>query len=117
MTTAQPFRLALTADFYDSNGALQYSDIGLSLFDSEPQITYRAFPENTGPKLALTNWKASTASLCSPRKSRRPPWPIFDDLLAVGRFGVGYDNVDVPVLHRGRCRVIYYGGVGQSLGS
>ena len=46
MTTAQPFRLALTADFYDSNGALQYRDIGLYLFESESQITYDAFNEH-----------------------------------------------------------------------
>jgi len=95
MTTAQPFRLALTADFYDSNGALQYRDIGLSLFDSESQITYNAFKEHR-PEIGADQLESVNGVIVLTPKVTAATLAHADNLLAVGRFGVGYDNVDVP---------------------
>lgn len=95
MTTAQPFRLALTADFYDSKGALQYRDIGLSLFENEPQITYSAFPEHR-PEIGADQLEGVNGVIVLTPKVSAATLAHADHLLAVGRFGVGYDNVDVP---------------------
>ena len=95
MTTAQPFRLALTADFYDSNGALQYRDIGLSLFANEPQITYNAFNEHR-PEIGTDQLAGVNGVIVLTPKVSAATLAHADHLLAVGRFGVGYDNVDVP---------------------
>ncbi len=96
MTTAhQPFRLALTADFYDSNGALQYRDIGLSLFEAEPQITYTAFQEHR-PEIGADQLAGINGVIVLTPRVTPATLTNAEDLLAVGRFGVGYDNVDVP---------------------
>jgi phosphoglycerate dehydrogenase-like enzyme len=96
MTTAQPsFRLALTADFYDSNGALQYRDIGLSLFDAHPQITYSAFKEHR-PDIGADQMEGINGVIVLTPRVTPATLAHAENLLAVGRFGVGYDNVDVP---------------------
>lgn len=96
MTTAhQPFRLALTADFYDSTGALQYRDIGLSLFDAHPQITYSAFSEHR-PEIGADQVAGINGVIVLTPRVTTATLAQADTLLAVGRFGVGYDNVDVP---------------------
>lgn len=96
MTTAhQPFRLALTADFYDSTGALQYRDIGLSLFDAHPQITYSAFAEHR-PEIGVDQVEGINGVIVLTPRVTAATLAQADNLLAVGRFGVGYDNVDVP---------------------
>jgi len=96
MTNAhQPFRLALTADFYDSTGALQYRDIGLSLFETEPQITYSAFQEHR-PEIGADQLAGVNGVIVLTPRVTAATLAHAEDLLAVGRFGVGYDNVDVP---------------------
>lgn len=95
MTTAQLFRLALTADFYDSKGALQYRDIGLSLFDNEPQISYHAFSEHR-PEIGADQVAGVNGVIVLTPRVTAATLAQAANLLAVGRFGVGYDNVDVP---------------------
>lgn len=95
MTTAQSFRLALTADFYDSHGALQYRDIGLSLFENEPQITYSAFKAHR-PEIGADQLEGINGVIVLTPRVTAATLAHADNLLAVGRFGVGYDNVDVP---------------------
>ncbi|MEZ4863198.1 MAG: NAD(P)-dependent oxidoreductase [Caldilineaceae bacterium] len=91
----QTFRLALTNDFYDSAGNLQYQDIGLSLLDADPHVTYSAFAEHRPEIGADQVVDCNGVIVLTPRVS---PATLAhaDNLLAVGRFGVGYDNVDVP---------------------
>lgn len=91
----RPFHVKLTADFFDASGRTKYADIGLSQFSSAPQITAEPFavhqPEIGPEQLAGANGvivltpKVTAASVAQAR-----------DLLAIGRFGVGYDAVDVP---------------------
>ena len=90
-----PFHLQLTADFFDTAGKSKYADIGLSVLAAAPHIRQMAFaahqPEIAPEQLAGANGvivltpKVTAASVSQTR-----------DLLAVGRFGVGYDSVDVP---------------------
>ena len=91
---ARPFRVALTADFYNADGSPKYPDLGLSVFEPHRHISYAPFAEHrkqigpeqlTGANGVIVLTPAVTAESVSRS----------DDLLAVGRFGVGYDAVDV----------------------
>jgi len=87
-----PFRVALTSDFYDS-GRLRYRDIGLALFEGTG-VDVRPFAEHRleigADQLAGVN----AVIVLSPRVTAAS-LAHAADLLAIGRFGVGYDSVDV----------------------
>ncbi|HEV3257338.1 MAG TPA: NAD(P)-dependent oxidoreductase [Gemmataceae bacterium] len=97
MSAPQPtrrFRVALTADFYAADGSPRYRDLGLAVFAGHAHIVYRAFaehrpvitPDQVGDAQGLiVLTPAVTADTVSTSQ----------DLLAVGRFGVGYDAVNV----------------------
>lgn len=89
-----PFRVTLTADFYDNAGALKFKDIGLDLLHDAPGIEVSKFAEhrpvigadqigNANGVLVLTP-RTTVETLANPGQ-----------LLIISRFGVGYDNVDV----------------------
>lgn len=90
----EPFRVAFTGDFYDPAGKPKYRDFGLGVFQNQKQIEHHVIPECTSE---LTPEQVGTANgvvVLTPRVTmrtvqRRP------DLLAIARFGVGYDSVDV----------------------
>lgn len=100
MTDApRAFRVALTADFFGPDGLTKYPDIGLSVFEGQGQVAWSRFAEHRTPigsdqldgvqgVIVLT--PSVTAETVS--ESR--------DLLAVGRFGVGYDAVDLAACTR-----------------
>lgn len=88
------FRVALTGDFFDPSGALRFADIGRDVLEGQDRIELKGFAEHRptiGPDqvgdangLIVLTPAVTAASLAD-----RP------DLLAVGRFGVGFDAVDV----------------------
>lgn len=89
------FRVGLTRDFLKADGSLGFGDIGLDLLDGDPRIEREFLPENVGviPKELADQYDALlvlapqvTAATVSDCKR----------LAIVARFGVGYDNVDVP---------------------
>jgi phosphoglycerate dehydrogenase-like enzyme len=88
------FRVALTGDFYDADGRLRYRDIGLSLVEGQPGVEVRRFaehrPEIEPAQLAGVNGVIVLTPHVTARSLANA-----QDLLAVGRFGVGYDSVDV----------------------
>lgn len=94
-TGADRFQIALTADFYAADGSPRYRDLGLSVLAAVEGIAYRPLadfrPELAADQLAgvqgviVMTPRVTAASVSQAR-----------DLLAVGRFGVGYDGVDVP---------------------
>jgi phosphoglycerate dehydrogenase-like enzyme len=88
------FRVGLTGDFFAPDGSTKYPDIGLSVFDGQIHLEWVKLGEHRTPigsdqlggiqgVIVLT--PAVTAETVSRTR----------DLLAVGRFGVGYDAVDV----------------------
>lgn len=91
---ARPFRVAQTADFYDASGRPKFDDLGLAVFEAEPRIAVTRFsehrPEITPDQLAGVHG----AIVLTPRVTRAS-LAAAEDLLAIGRFGVGYDSVDV----------------------
>jgi phosphoglycerate dehydrogenase-like enzyme len=89
------FRVALTGDFYHADGQLRFRDIGLDLLEGAPGVKVTSFaehrPEIDPAQLASVNG----VIVLAPRVTVRT-LSSAEDLLAVGRFGVGYDSVDVP---------------------
>src|SRR5215510_3803120 len=88
------FRVALTADFYDSSGAPRYADIGLSVLERESRIEHQVFKEHRPQIEPDQVGDAQGVIVLTPavnaRSVSRP-----DELLVMARFGVGYDSVDV----------------------
>jgi D-3-phosphoglycerate dehydrogenase len=91
------FRVGLTRDFLDSDGNLTYRDIGLPLFEAAG-LQYGFLSEHGSPVTP-----AQIADLDAVL-SLTPAWNTAtfahgaERLLIVARFGVGYDQCDVPVM-------------------
>src|SRR5258706_1811818 len=88
------FLVTLTADFYDSAGATKYQDIGLSEFTRHPHIEQRVFKEHRKQIGADQMGDAQGVIVLTPAVTAESVSKA-DNLLAVARFGVGYDAVDV----------------------
>ena len=88
------FRIAFSADFRDEQQQLIFPDIGLSLLAGEPDVSYDFLsedrpeyaPEQLAPYDVLITLKPRVTA-ASLRGVER--------LCAIGRCGVGYDNVDL----------------------
>ena len=88
------FRVGFSADFCDQEGRPIFPDIGLSLLDAVPAIEheflpeYRAeyAPEQLAEYDVLISLKPKVTAASLEKASR---------LCAIGRCGVGYDNVDL----------------------
>ena len=92
MTT--PFRIALKSDFYNETGSPRYSDFGLDTIDGYEHIVVSKFFEHRGEITPDQIARSHAALVLSPRMSAASLAGC-DDLLAISRFGVGYDSVDV----------------------
>lgn len=90
----KPFQVALTADFYHPGGKPKYDDFGLSVFDSHPNILLRSFAEHR-PQIGTDQIAGANGVIVLTPAVTRETVAAADDLLAIGRFGVGYDAVDV----------------------
>jgi phosphoglycerate dehydrogenase-like enzyme len=89
----EPFRVAFTGDFHDSDGNPKYRDFGLPVFQNHTQIEHHVIGEFTPELTAEQIGTANGVIVLTPRvtaRSLRTP-----DLLAIARFGVGFDSVDV----------------------
>src|SRR5262245_5089625 len=111
MAAPSRFRVVLTADFYDADGQLKYRDIGLDLLGSVPHIEVSHFAEHrveiepqqvagANGVIVLSSRVTARSLEVSSSAFRRsdaevPPEGGTTNLLAIGRFGVGYDSVDV----------------------
>ena len=95
MSEQKIFRVALTADFFDSEGAPQYKDMGLEVLEGQPQVEYFAFDEHRPQIGADQLGRAQGVVVLTPAVSAETV-AAAGDLLAISRFGVGFDAVDVP---------------------
>src|SRR5438552_11307062 len=84
----------LSGDFYDAAGKPKYADLGLGVFADHPQIQVKSFKEHRQKIGADQIAGANGVIVLTPSVTRET---VSDarDLLAVGRFGVGYEAVDV----------------------
>lgn len=88
-----PFRVALTADFYDA-GELRYRDIGLDYFAEYPQFVVSRFAEHR-PIIEPQQLAGVNGAIVLTPRVTAESLQQSADLLAIARFGVGYDSVDV----------------------
>lgn len=94
MKTDSLFRVALTADLYGSDGKPRYRDMGLSVFEGQPAIRWAPFQEHRQEIDPEQIDDVQGAIVLTPRVTARSV-SRSENLLAIGRFGVGYDAVDV----------------------
>lgn len=88
------FRVALTADFIDAAGELRYRDIGLDLLKSSPRHEVAWLQEHRSPIEPQQLADVNGVIVLSPRVTTQS-LSNSENLLAIGRFGVGFDSVDV----------------------
>lgn len=94
LTLPTPFRVALTGDFRDTKGNARYRDIGLEYFRGQPiEVDY--FQQHLPEIDAAQVEQANGIIVLSPQVTASSLTQS-ENLLAIGRFGVGYDSVDVP---------------------
>ncbi|MFO0825406.1 MAG: aldolase/citrate lyase family protein [Gemmataceae bacterium] len=93
-TSRPSFRVALTGDFTDASGQPKYRDIGLDTF-KDTNVVVHAFSEHRGEIGADQLANANGVIVLTPRVTAAS-LAGNPDLLVVGRFGVGFDTVDVP---------------------
>jgi phosphoglycerate dehydrogenase-like enzyme len=86
------FNVALTADFL-TDGKLVYDDIGLSVLD-RAGLPYQFF-SNHEPVVSPEQMKGYNALICLTPKITADSLAQSSEWIAIARFGVGYDGVDV----------------------
>ena len=95
MTVRSPFRIGLTRDFLKPDGTIGFGDIGLELIDAASNVVWEFLPENR-PILGPDQIEGYDGLLVLASKVTAETLARADRLSVVARFGVGYDNVDVP---------------------
>ncbi|HEX4487914.1 MAG TPA: NAD(P)-dependent oxidoreductase [Terriglobales bacterium] len=88
------FRVGISNDFLDSNGQLVFPDIGLARFDQVDGLTHDFMSEYRGEYLPEQLRPYDVVISLKPRVTAASLTGI-ERLCAVGRCGVGYDNVDL----------------------
>src|SRR5262245_25822009 len=93
------FRVVLTADFYDESGQPKFADLGLSVLAGHPHIEVTKFARHQQVIQPDQLSSAQGVVVLTPRVTAESIAGCAD-LLAIGRFGVGYDTVDVAACTR-----------------
>ncbi len=104
-----PFRVALTADFYDESGQPKFADFGLGVFAQHPHVEVAKFARHQPVIRADQLHGAHGVMVLTPQVTAESIAGCAD-LLAVGRFGVGYDTVDVEACTRSQVLAIIAAG-------
>lgn len=109
------YRVAFTADFFNSMGKSRYRDVGMSIFDQEPRIQIvplSEFHPVIRPQQLLGIHAVVVMDVGVDANS------VSDsrDLVAIARFGVGYNDIDVQACTA--ADVVFFtaaGGVDRSM--
>jgi phosphoglycerate dehydrogenase-like enzyme len=90
----KPFRVAFTGDFYAADGSPKHRDMGLAVFAPHAHIRHSRFAEHRAEIGADQIGDAQGVVVLTPAVTAASVAQA-RDLLAIGRFGVGYDAVNV----------------------
>jgi phosphoglycerate dehydrogenase-like enzyme len=88
------FHIAFTGDFHTSDGTPLYRSFGLEVLDAQRGIHHRPFAEHRAEIDPTQIGDANAVIVLSPRVTAHS-LSNAKNLLAIGRFGVGFDSVDV----------------------
>src|SRR5258708_10002582 len=94
MLPTDQFRVGFSADFLDDHGSLVFPDLGLSLLDGVPGLSYEFLKEYRGEYVPEQLRDLDVLITLKPRVTAASLTGV-ERLCAIGRCGVGYDNVDV----------------------
>ncbi len=89
-----PFRVGFSADFLDEHKRLIFPDIGLSLLDADPAVEYQ-FVEHFTPEYTSQQLAGFDTIISLKPRVTAASLDGLGRLCAIGRCGVGYDNVDI----------------------
>ena len=93
-TPGRTFRVALTGDFRREDGQPAFRDVGLNTLGAVPGVEVRYFSEHR-PEVAPEQLAGINGVIVLTPRVTATSLLNTPDLLAAGRFGVGYDTVDV----------------------
>jgi phosphoglycerate dehydrogenase-like enzyme len=91
---SEKFRVGLTRDFLDDKGNLAYKDIGLKLLYDNPNVEVE-FLEQYQPVATAEQIRHYDAVIVLKPPFTKGTLEGVQRLTAIGRFGVGYDSIDV----------------------
>jgi phosphoglycerate dehydrogenase-like enzyme len=91
---SDPFRVGFSADFLNEVGSLVFPDLGLSLLEGIPELSYEFLKEYRPAYLPEQLRDYDVVISLRPRVTAESLVGV-DRLCAIGRCGVGYDNVDL----------------------
>jgi phosphoglycerate dehydrogenase-like enzyme len=109
------FRVALTADFFGADGNVQFKDVGLSVLQTKDAIDIvpmREFHQCVKPE----QLHGVQAAILMEAGADKLTLSVNQDLLALARFGVGYNDIDVDACTS--ANVVFFtaaGGVDRSM--
>lgn len=88
------FLVGISADFLDEQGSLAFPDIGVSLLDGVPGLSYK-FLEAYRAEYTPEQLRDFDVLISLKPRVTADSLKGIDRLCAIGRCGVGYDNVDL----------------------
>jgi len=88
------FRVAFSADFFGSDGQPRYRDYGLGVLEKSAAIDVSRFDQHL-PEISPEQIAGVQGVISLTPRVTRQSLSNSDNLLSIGRFGVGYDMVDV----------------------
>jgi phosphoglycerate dehydrogenase-like enzyme len=94
MSDNSRFRVGLSADFLNEQRQLIFPDIGLALLEGQPGLEYEFLPEYR-PEYAPEQLSRYDVVISLKPRVTAASLAQADRLCAIGRCGVGYDNVDL----------------------
>src|SRR5580658_3712253 len=94
MLPTHQFRVGFSTDFLNELGSLVFPDLGLSLLDGVPGLSYEFLKEYRGEYVPEQLRDLDVLISLKPRVTADSLRGV-QRLCAIGRCGVGYDNVDV----------------------
>jgi phosphoglycerate dehydrogenase-like enzyme len=95
----EPFCLGITRDFLKPNGTLGFGNIGLEVLAEDSRIQHEFLPDY-GSELPAAVANQFDALLVLAPQVTATTLEGCQRLALVARFGVGYDNIDVPACTR-----------------
>jgi D-3-phosphoglycerate dehydrogenase len=94
MPPDRDFRIGFSGDLVDERKELIFPDFGLSLLDADPAVSYEFLPEYR-PEYAAAQLASFDVLISLKPKVTAASLDGIERLCAIGRCGVGYDNVDL----------------------
>ena len=89
------FRIALSADFVKPDGTPAFPSFDLTPLDADPRIEWAYVPVTDG-RIVAADMEGFDALILLAARFDADSFPKDDRFSILARFGVGYDNVDVP---------------------